>query len=260
MNTLILSPRHSSDSQALWQACIKTNEWNTHRAYRYNTNHGSGDPCVYGEMQFCDIVAERLGLGLIEPPNDFLPELPRQYTKRSIDIVPHKKLKNINRRAFYKPANDKVFHHGVYEKGSDVPSKYIDEDCPVLISDVVNFTHEFRCYVLDRKVITYSIYEWPGSFYNPSDVLSLHNSGSRDDALKFAEDVVKDSKVKIPSALAVDVGLTEDNKWMVIEANQVYASGIYHEADANKILPIIKRSSGLMSKVSDSDRKYLRNS
>lgn len=258
MNTLVLSPRFSADSQCLWQACINLDNWKTHRAYRYNVD-GVESPCVYGEMQFCDIIAERLGLGLVEPPPEWLANLPREYTKRTVEFIRHGDLVNLEylgRRGFYKPANDKVFAHGIYESGRDVPSKYVDINCPVLISDVVEFTHEYRCYVLDRDVKTHSIYEWSGAIWDPNTSEAKALSA---DAFSFATDVVKDSKVEMPSAFVLDVGLTENKQWMVIEANQAYASGIYQDANPSEVLPVIQRCSCEMSKILESDIKYLRN-
>lgn len=254
MPTLILSPRFSSDTQALWQACIHAKGWNTHRAYRYQIPEDIKNPTVYGEMQFCDIVASRIGLHLLEPPNGFLQDLCQMYggerfTCRKISLIAHKELKHIKERRFIKPANDKVFVAGIYERGEDVPHKYIDPECPVIVSDVVKFDLEYRCYVLDGKVQTLSCYEWPGMVHQ-------ENPNEADDARSFARNLLDFYPVRLPSAFVLDVGKLEDGRWAVIEANQAYASGIYHEADVSKVLPIIARAAS--HEVSEADQVFIR--
>ena len=237
MQTLILSPRHSSDTQALWQALIKRDDWKAHRAYRYQVPGDVENPCVYGEMQFCDIIASELGLQLLEPPDHFLEGLPIEFTKRRVELRVHSSLWQYKERKFIKPANDKVFVAGVYERGGHVPHKHILPSCPVIVSDVVEFEVEYRCYVLDRKVVTLSCYEWVGMMHQ-------ENPDHRGEVQEFMGDLLKLPDLCLPSACVVDVGLIPGEGWAVIEANQAYASGIYHEAEVSALLPLLARASG----------------
>lgn len=250
MNTLILSPRYTSDTQALWQAVVKRDDWTVHRAYRYEVPWDIENPCVYGEMQFCDIIATKLGLNLLEPPDHFLESLPEKFTKRKVELRAHSSLWQVKERKFIKPANDKVFVAGVYEKGEHVPRRYIDPSCPVIVSDVVEFEVEYRCYLLDREVKTLSCYEWPGALHQ-------ENPDHRQEVLAFMADLLEEDDLCLPSACVVDVGLIPEEGWAVIEANQAYASGIYHEADAEALLPIIARAAS-RGPVRASDAPYRR--
>jgi hypothetical protein len=250
MNTLILSPRHSSDTQALWQTIVKRDDWKTHRAYRHQVPEDVENPCVYGGMQFCDIIASTLGLTLLEPPDYFLETLPQEFTKRRVELRAHSSLGQYKERKFIKPANDKVFVAGVYEKGEHVPYKHIQPDCPVIVSDVVEFEVEYRCYTLDREVVTLSCYEWVG-------MLHQENPDHQKEVLDFMSRLLQLQDLCLPSACVVDVGLIPERGWAVIEANQVYASGIYHEADPERILPLLERASG-KGPVRASDAPYVR--
>jgi hypothetical protein len=60
----------------------------------------------------------------------------------------------------------------------------------------------------------------------------------------------------LPSACVVDVGRLSNGEWAVIEANQAYASGIYHEAEVDKVLDVLAKASGLT--VSERDLKFVR--
>ena len=252
MHNLILSPRLSSDSRALWKECQTSEDWRAHKAYRHQVPGGLVNPTVYGEMQFCDIIASRSGLKLLEPPVGFLAHLSKskpEWMHRKVTFMHHRDLIQVTERSFIKPANDKVFVAGVYELGKDVPHKYIDPTCPVLVSGVVDFEIEYRCYALDYEVQTLSCYQWPG-------MLHLENPDESAAALSFANEVLAGSRDLLPSACVLDVGRFENGSWAVIEANQAYASGIYYEAVIAKVLPVIARAASLT--VSEADEQYVR--
>jgi len=217
---------------------------------------------VFGEMVFCDTIARELGLGLLEPSAGWLAELPYRYRSRDIRLLRHEALSTVEKRSFIKPANDKLFEAGIFERGSHVPGRYIDPSMPVLVSEVFTFGFELRCYVLDRQVLTAGVYAMWGA------------SGAKEGQLyeagwQWASEMLADSDVALPSAVVVDVGFNPELRaWAVVEANQAYASGVYEGgfledraspgADAQEVLRVIERASGLRHKVSPEDEKWLR--
>jgi hypothetical protein len=250
MTTLVLSPRFHDDSQKMWRAAIARN-WNVHRAIRYMPPYEPGGTddvcCVYGEVSFCDIMAERLDLGLLEPPVDWLGTLPEELVKRVLWTGTIADLGKVQSRSFIKPANDKVFAAAVYEKGSDVPTRYVDSNCPIVVSEVVAFDIEVRLYVKDGKIAT-------------ADYYRLVGETTEEEALSQAMDFARPhlSSFDLPSSVVVDVGHIEGRGWAFVEANQLYASGIYGNADPEKILDLVLRAAGPLSRVSIADRKFLR--
>ncbi len=247
--TVILSPRFSSDSQDIWSATIRNN-WNVHRAIRFLPPE-SKDVCVYGELSFCDIMAERCGLALLDAPDTFLLAIP-EYTKRNVWVYTASSIKHIKNRFFFKPANDKVFHRGVYEKGTDVPLRHVDPNCPVIISEVVDFSTETRLYCLDSNVVTAANY----IFIDGDNQDEEKEIG---EAVEFGNHVLHRCGHLLPSSVVLDVGrLSDSREWAVIEANQSYASGIYTGANVDKILDVVYRSSGPLQSVRDDDRKFIR--
>ena len=62
---------------------------------------------------------------------------------------------NLNPR-FVKPPNDKSFPAAVC-RGPDLPREFPDE-MPVLSAEVVEWAIEFRCFILDRQMRTFSVY------------------------------------------------------------------------------------------------------
>ena len=248
--TVLLSQRFSTDSNEIWKAAVKR-DWPVHRAIRYMPP----DPLpekrfAFGEVSFCDIMADRASLGLLDPPNNWLANLPSNLLLREVNYCYAKNVPTFDRRMFFKPANDKVFSAGVYERGSEVPLKYVDPYCPCLVSDVVAFDVEYRCHILDAKIVRMAYYRLVGC--DEEDVC--------DKAREFAEHVARNHAHELPSAVVVDIGRIEGRGWAVVEANQVHASGIYGDADVGSVLDCALRSAGPMSAVSPRDRPFLRNS
>ncbi len=89
MPTLILTPRFTEDSQALWRAA-GARGWGVERLTSWRVPNellSIADPVFYLEALFGPSIAEQFGYSMIEPPNDWLPKLPEEYRKRSVDLV-----------------------------------------------------------------------------------------------------------------------------------------------------------------------------
>lgn len=204
--------------------------------------------CTYGEVSFCDIMAERLGLGLLEPPSDWLGRLPAKYLGRELWCGTIADLGRVNERRFIKPANDKTFERAVFEKGSDVPTKWIEPECPIIVSEVVAFEWEVRLHVRDREVVTAADYMMIGEDSDRAIAM----------AKEWVQDLLREPELDLPSAVVIDVGSMEGRGIGVVEANCVYAAGMYNEVDREAILDLVLRAAGPASLVSETDRKYVR--
>lgn len=247
--TLVLSPRFHADSQDMWRAAVQRG-WGVHRAIRYAGPEDATNCCVYGELMMCDIMADRLDLALLDPPNDWLAGLPQHYLKREVQFcIAADLFTHMTGKMFVKPANDKVFQYGIYERPEDVPLRFIDPTCPILLSEVVSWDLEVRLYVLDGKILTAEYYRLVGDH---------EEQAVRGSATQFGEQLLDEFGQQLPSGVVVDVGHIEGRGWAVVEANQAYASGIYGEADTNAVLDICYRSAGAAANVQDIDRRFIR--
>jgi hypothetical protein len=262
MPTLILSPRYSQDSNDLLRAINRTKgEWGSYRAIRYQPPDLDDDCCVFGEVLFCDIMAERMNLGLLEPPPDWLITMGARFgpdvLKRWVMACSADALKEVQTRAFFKPASDKVFQYGIYEKGSDVPLRHVDPKCPCLVSEVVDFDIEVRLYLLNRKVLAYDYYRLIGETTGENTEEKAYAG-----AIEFITTILESSiDLDLPSAVVVDVGHMEGRGWGLVEANALFASGLYGRVQGNPevLFDALLRASGPRSKVPEADLKYLRN-
>ncbi|XIE81877.1 ATP-grasp domain-containing protein [Streptomyces sp. SBR177] len=204
-----------------------------------------------------------LGLGLLEPGDGWLAGLPREFTRRRITLEPFSSVRREARGpVFLKPPSDKSFAPGVYGSGPD-PSgpdrgpaardladlaRTLAPQTPVLVSDPVTFTAEYRLFVLDGRVVTGSRYAVYGRL-DPGPLAP----GARG----FGEELLAAVGGTLPSGVVVDVGTLEDGDWTVVEANMAWFAQCY-AADPDAVLDVVLRAAGPLSRVTERDRSFLR--
>ncbi|HEY1396578.1 ATP-grasp domain-containing protein [Roseateles sp.] len=239
MPTLIFTPRYTDDSQALWKAAGSLG-WRVERLTTWRVpDHlrELPDPVLYGEALFGPTLAEELGLQLLNPPEDWLVRLPMLYKLRTISLTTLGEAKQNSSAAFVKPPNDKSFPAGVYA-GSELPNEYPD-DMPVLVSEVVTWEKEFRCFILDRALRTYSVYSRHGELQRDADFVS---TPTEDEQVKgFLAELLADSRVDLPRATVVDVGFIQGQGWACVEQNAAWGAGIYG-CEPSAVLEVIRHA------------------
>lgn len=237
MPTLILTPRFTDDAQALWRAAQRLG-WNVERLHTWRIPDELkiiSEPVLYVEGLFSDLIAGEFGISLSEPPLDWLPSLPIEYRKREVFLTTLASARTIKQPMFMKPPNDKSFPAGIYT-GGDLPLEF-DEAAPVLVSEVISWEKEFRCFVLDRQVRTMSIYLRNGILQREFDFTA--EEVELDDARAFAERLLLDHRVTLPRAAVIDVGVIQDRGWAVVEQNAAWGSGIYG-CNPSEVLEVIR--------------------
>lgn len=257
MPTLYLSPRYSDDSRLMWQAAHQ-NGWKTHRlASRHLPEDAERENVAfYGESLFAAYLAEQLRLRFIEPRPDWLPNLPLAYANRKIELTTLGAAKALDRMAFVKPADEKAFPAKPYAPRAlrDGASSF-DDSLLVLVSELVEFQAEYRLFVLDRAVTTASLYFRHGAIAQRVDGTWGRFPDEEAAALAFAAQVLADPGVFVPPAVVMDVGLTADRGWCVIECNPCWGSGIYG-ADPTKVLPLLRRSCVSVEEAATADPRF----
>lgn len=240
MPTLILTPRQTDDTQALWKAAARLG-WSTERlgGWRIPDHLRSLDePVLYAEALFGPEFAERLGLDMLSPADDWLVELPMEYKSRTIRLTTLGEARALDRPMFVKPPNDKTFPAQAYT-GDSLPTGY-DDAMPVLVSDLVDWDAEFRCFVLDRRLHTFSIYSRRGELQREHGFAS---APEEDEALRrFAERLLSDPRVSLPRATVIDVGTLRDGRWACVEQNAAWGAGIYG-CDPERVLDVLRAAS-----------------
>lgn len=240
MPTLILTPRHTPDSQALWRAAGRLG-WQVHRLTTWRVPEELrtvDDPVLYAEALFAPTLAHELGISLLEPPDDWLCTLPLQYAQRAISLSTLHDARSIKEPRFIKPPNDKSFPARVCS-GSELPTEF-DPKMPVLVSDVVRWNKEFRFFILDRARRTGSLYSREGTPQRDEDFEAV--PAEMTEAESFVDSVLHDPRVQLPRAAVLDVGLIHDRGWAVVEQNAAWGAGIYG-CDPAQVLGVLRVAS-----------------
>lgn len=203
----------------------------------------------YGSQTFCEVIAQQMNWKLWQQPFNWLAKLPREFTKRQVDFMPLSDAKKIIERKFIKPADDKCFDAKVYDPGEFKPHKSISDDYPVLVSDVVEWSMEYRTFVGKGKSshfpFTWSNYLFHGQINEPT----LHRMipGDLVHIDLFMRDLLwacfKDG---LAGPCVIDVGIIPGKGWAVIETNQAWASGLYG-CDALGALKVMEQACGRIS-------------
>lgn len=252
---LLLSPRTNPSSLAIQETAEQAG-WDVRRLENWRVPEGligRDDVVAYGEPLFVAAMAEPLELQLIEPPFNWLTALPFSYIKRNIELTTLGRARSYPTQIFAKPADDKCFAVGVYAAGEFIEaSSLLPENIPVLLSEVVTWEVEYRCFVLRREVQTMSVYLRNGELADFSD------SPEGDDAITFAQEFLQSADIVVPPAVVVDVGRIAERGWAVIEANPVFGAGIYG-CDPKRVLSALVRSIVPRSRLTDGDKRWIIN-
>jgi len=238
--TLLLPPRYSADSVALWRAAIARN-WTVERAHGWKVPpHLSPDRvAVYGETFLVAAVAEQLGLFLTSPSLDWLTRIPREYVQRTLGFTTLAEARHTPDRLFWKPADEKLFPAQVYASGADLPvSGELPDETPVLFSEPVEWSREYRCFVPHRAVVTLSPYWRDGRLAQAEDGSWPASPEELALATRFAARVAADQEVPACGGWVLDIGCITGTGWAVVEANPAWASGLYG-CDPDRVLDVL---------------------
>ncbi|PJE96818.1 DUF4343 domain-containing protein [Streptomyces carminius] len=246
--TLVLPPRLTGSARVLAETARRRG-LRTVRLPSFEVPGGLRARHLHAGPSFADAVAPVLGIAPLEAPADWLARLPRAYTRREILAVPIREAYELRRPAFVKSPNDKGIPARVYPDGSRLPGPdAVDPETAVLVADVLEFTAEYRLYVLDGAVHTGSRYAERGR---------LSPGPLPDGARAFGAELLAAHGRTLPTAIVVDVGETADGHWAVVEANAAWASGRY-AADPDRALDVVLRAAGPAGAVTARDRPFVR--
>lgn len=181
---------------------------------------------VYGNETFCLVLQQKLGLHLTSPADELLLEVPARALGRRVRSVRRGDLGSVAFPIFIKSLAPKQIRSRVYASRVEIEAECagLDPESPLIVSEVVTFQAEARCFVLGGSVLDGAAYE-----------------GSMD--LKEVAAFVRDlgSSMNFPHALVVDVGQTPSGLALV-EFNSVWAAGL-NGCDPERVLPAIVQAS-----------------
>ncbi|MHA4779665.1 ATP-grasp domain-containing protein [Streptomyces sp. MSC1_001] len=203
-------------------------------------------------------LAGRLGCALLEPADDWLAQLPEEFTGREIRVATVDDARAIERPTFVKPPRDKSFPADIYADGSRLPAD-LDPTTAVLLSEAVTFAAEYRLFLLDGQIAAGSRY----AVFGRLDPCPLDALGAAAvEIADFVDRLVAAAGAALPSAVVVDVGQLLDpyrpgHRWAVVEANMAWFSHAY-AADPARVLDVVLRAAGPRERVEPRDLPFVR--
>jgi ATP-grasp domain, R2K clade family 2 len=198
----------------------------------------------YGSQTFCEVIAQQMGWTLMANQFDWLAKLPPEYLKRKVEFMTLGEAKKIQETKFIKPADDKVFKAGVYTPGTLILSDVIPDDTPTLVSEVVEFDLEYRCFCSPHRVLTWSNYVFHDNIADPKywNVIDTSDVSLPDDFVnELLSNLSYDDNAVETFPSVIDVGRIKGKGLAIIETNQAWASGIYG-CDPSDVLKVLEAS------------------
>ena len=182
---------------------------------------------LYGNDTFCLVLAQKLSLDLISPPDDLLLSLPETFVKRRVSATTLREAGTLHYPVFIKPLVPKLFKAAVYHHRADLLAecKGLDGGTGIQVSEIVTFESEVRSFVLHGQVLDLAAYE---------------GEAALDEARAFGEQVAQ--QACLPSVCVLDTGWIAGRGWAVIEANAAWGAGL-NGCDAAKVIPAIAAAS-----------------
>ncbi len=238
--TLVLPSRYTEDSRALWQAAVDAG-WRTERltSWRVPGWLRGRSVVLYGEPLFAAAIAPELDVELLEPTPNWLTTLPATMTGRHIRAMTLETARKLDQPAFIKPMVDKCFEARVYENGSELPdTDVLPDDTAVLLSDPVSWRSEFRCFVLDGRIATCSVYHRDHALAQHADGTWPATDAELSEARAFGSTVLTAVGDSLPPGVVLDVGELATGDWAVVETNAAWGSGIYG-CDPSEVLRVV---------------------
>ncbi|MBY0232998.1 MAG: ATP-grasp domain-containing protein [Gemmataceae bacterium] len=238
MPTLVLTPRFTEDAQALWRAASRRG-WDVERLPGWRVPEelrSVPEPVLYLEALFGPALAERFGLRLEEPPDDWLPSLPWEYRKREVRLMTLGEARSMEEAAFMKPPNDKSFQARVYA-GHELPAG--EDGQAVLVAEPVAWEKEFRCFVLERKMATFSAYLRDGVLQREAGF--PHTAEEEAELSAFIGGLLADTRVPLGRTAVLDAGVIAGRGWAVVEQNSAWGAGLYG-CDPERVLDVLREA------------------
>jgi len=218
-----------------------------------------GEVVYYGGTDRAIEAATRLGLALIEPPLELLAHLPVEFRRRPVQLVRFGDLGRLNAPTFVKPADalKKSFDAGIYANVRDIRAPHgVGPDEPVLLAEPVEWSAEYRCFVVEGRVAAWSPYV---SFGRPNwkpfgpGTLAARMPPA---VAAFSERLFDKCPAPLPPAFVMDVGLIDDRGWAVVEFNPAFCSGVLG-ADPGQVLAVLRRSCRTRDRLTKADRRWV---
>ncbi|WP_225888717.1 ATP-grasp domain-containing protein [Myxococcus xanthus] len=166
---------------------------------------------LHGNDAFCLVLAQKLDLTLVSPPDDLLLDVDPAWLKREVHGSTLERIVTEPFPRFVKPRVPKVFRAAVWSGPEPLTAECrgLAPETPVLSSEVVTLRAEARAWVLNGHVVTCALYE---------------GDGDLTEARAFLDTVARSPM--LPRTCVLDAAWVEGRGWALLEANAAWGAGL----------------------------------
>ncbi|CAH7167061.1 ATP-grasp domain-containing protein [Vibrio alginolyticus] len=179
---------------------------------------------VVGSIQSVGVALEKMGRQL--PAPNYYPDILTDYLERKVWVTDTTGLTLCQWPVFVKPTDWKSFDGRVVSSSNDL--KDIPTQKLLHVSDVVTFIAEYRVYVVNGEIVEVSRYD---SSDNEA-ALDKRRVGVAVQLLKLDPES--------PTSFAIDFGVTDDGRTLLVELNDGFSIGAYGKLKAKDYYDLLK--------------------
>ena len=183
---------------------------------------------IYGIDTFSLVLAQVIGVNLIEPKDERISEINYKWLKRKISIMNIKDVSKLQFPTFIKPVKPKSFKSAIYKNIDDFfeETKGIEKKEKIIQSDIIKIESEVRAFILNNEILDLAIYE------GNSD-LSFARS--------FLNEFLNNNLIDLPKTYVIDLGYNKIDDWFIIEFNSSWGAGL-NSCNPNKVIKGIREA------------------
>src|SRR5258708_4449513 len=197
----------------------------------------SSPGAVYGDPFYCSAVAKKMNWKLLNNPFDWLTKLPEEYVNRSVYLTTLSAARKLTEEKFIRPISNKYsFDARIYATGTELPvvgqcnlpEVEIFDEIPVLVSDVMKITSEYRCVVKNRRVTTACCYYLKSFGMQEAQINKPENYYNNYEAVvKFLNAALQDERVECTDTAIIDVARFKKDTYTILGSSPIYSSDVY---------------------------------
>jgi len=182
----------------------------------------SGRISIYGNDTFSLVLAQVIGVDLMQIQDDSISKLDINWIKRKIRIEELSNFQTLSFPIFIKPVKPKLFSSKVYQSKPEFLSATADLSSSekIIVSEIIEIETEIRAFVLDKTILDAAVYS---------------GSGDLNSANKFINDFIHNNHIELPKSYVVDIGFNSNVGWFIIEFNSSWGAGL-NSCDPEKVI------------------------
>ncbi len=181
---------------------------------------------IYGIDTFSLVLAQIIGVKLVEPKDELISKLNISWIKRTINILNISDIDDSLFPTFIKPVKPKTFTSKIYKSLGDFleETNGIDKSENVIQSDIIIIESETRAFILNDKIL---------------DIATYEGNANLTEARVFLNSFLKHHSIDLPETYVIDLGYNKTNGWFVIEFNASWGAGL-NGCSPNKVINAIR--------------------